>query len=75
MSEKEKMDFERWSNAWRDASRAMGDERRNRISDPGYYQKNLKILDEMLQYASTRCKTRLTSGLIEMQRIFSRQKP
>jgi hypothetical protein len=64
----------KWVDAWQKASMALNDIKKNELCAPDYYEKNLEILDGMLQYACENAKTRLSSGLVEQQRLFIRMK-
>ncbi|MFZ2630163.1 MAG: hypothetical protein WA081_08295 [Desulfosalsimonadaceae bacterium] len=64
----------KWVDAWQKASVALNDIKKNELCDPDYYEKNRKILDGMLQYACENAKIRLSSGLVEQQRLFIKMK-
>jgi hypothetical protein len=63
-------DIKKWIAAWRKASSALTEQKKKDLRDPGYYEKNLRILDEMLDLSCARADERLTSGLVEQQRWF-----
>lgn len=64
----------KWVNAWQKASEALKDMKKNELRAPDYYEKNRKILDDMLQYACENAKSRFSSGLVEQQRLFMKMK-
>jgi hypothetical protein len=70
MSDIQKQEIEKWIRTWHNASLSLKNIKINELRSYDYYEKNLKVLDEMLQYAFDRCRTRPSSGLVEQQRIF-----
>lgn len=64
----------KWVDTWQIAAGALNDVKKNELCDPDYYEKNRKILDGMLQYACENAKIRLSSGLVEQQRLFIKMK-
>lgn len=64
----------KWVYAWQKASVALNNVRKRELCAPDYYEKNREILDGMLQYACENAKTRLSSGLVEQQRLFIKMK-
>lgn len=60
---------EKWVNTWQRAGRALDKIKRRELRSYDY-DKNRKIIDEMLQWAHEHRKIRLTSGLVEQQRLF-----
>ncbi len=69
MSDK-KQEIKKWVEAWQKAAISLKEIKKNELRSKDYYEKNRKILDEMLQYACDNSKPRLTSGLVEQQRFF-----
>ncbi len=64
---------EKWVKTWKRAGIVLDEIKRRELQ--GYdYNKNRKIVDEMLQWAHRHRKTRLTSGLVEQQRLFKKIK-
>ena len=64
---------EKWVKTWQRAGKALDKIKRRELH--GYdYNKNLKVIDEMLQWAYDHRKIRLTSGLVEQQRLFMKIK-
>jgi len=64
---------EKWVKTWKRAGLAL-DEIKCRELRAYDYDKNRKIVDEMLQWAHDHRKIRLTSGLVEQQRLFMKIK-
>lgn len=60
----------RWVETWRRASSSLRDLRGRELRSDAYYDKNRILLDEMLQYACDNAIVRLSSGLVEQQRLF-----
>ncbi len=70
MSEIKKHEIEKWVRTWQNASLSLINLKKNELRSHDYYERNRKVLDEMLQYACDRGRVRLYSGLVEQQRIF-----
>ena len=64
---------EKWVKTWQRAGAAL-DEIKRRELRAYNYDKNRKIIDEMLQWAHDHRKIRLTSGLVDQQRFFMKIK-
>jgi hypothetical protein len=64
---------EKWVKTWQRADAAL-DEIKRRELRAYNYDKNRKIIDEMLQWAHDHRKVRLTSGLVDQQRFFMKIK-
>ena len=64
---------EKWVKTWQRAGTAL-DEIKRRELRAYDYNKNRKIIDEMLQWTHDHRKIRLTSGLVEQQRLFMKIK-
>ena len=63
----------KWVKTWKRAGTAL-DEIKQRELRAYDYNKNRKIIDEMLQWAHDHRKVRLTTGLVEQQRLFMKIK-
>ena len=63
----------KWVKTWQRAGTAL-DEIKQRELRAYDYNKNRKIIDEMLQWAHDHRKVRLTTGLVEQQRLFMKIK-
>ncbi len=73
MSDSEK-DIKKWIKAWHNASLSLKELKKNELRADDYYEKNRKMLDEMLQYACENSTPRSSSGLVEQQRLFMKLK-
>jgi len=73
MADSEK-DIRKWIKAWRNASLSLRELKKNELRAGDYYEKNRKMLDEMLQYACENSTPRPSSGLVEQQRLFMKMK-
>ncbi len=62
--------IEKWVETWEKASSALNREKIKELRASDYYSKNQMLLNEMLQYAFEHRKIRLSSGLIEQQKMF-----
>jgi hypothetical protein len=62
----------KWVKTWQTAALSLENIKRNELRAYDYYEKNRILLDEMLQYACDNSKNRLSSGLVEQQRIFKK---
>ena len=60
---------EKWVKTWQRAGEALEEIKQQELRSYDYH-KNLKVIDEMLQWAHEHRKIRLTSGLVEQQRLF-----
>ncbi len=61
----------KWVRTWQTAALSLKTIKKNKLQVSGYYRKNQKLSDEMLEYACDHRKDRfLMSGLVEQQRIF-----
>ena len=60
----------RWVKTWQKAALSLKDIKKNELQALDYYEKNRILLDEMLQYAYDNRDVRLSSGLVEQQRLF-----
>lgn len=70
MTDIKNQEIEKWVRTWQTASASLKKLKRSELRSSDYYKKNLKVLDEMLQYACDRGSVRIYSGLVEQQRIF-----
>jgi hypothetical protein len=66
--------IKKWISAWQKAAVSLKELKKKELRAPDYYEKNQKMLDEMLQYACENAKPRLHSGLAEQQRLFRKLK-
>lgn len=65
----EKQQMRAWVETWRKAGDALEEIRRQELQNYDY-NKNLPLVDEMLQWAYEHRAPRSTSGLVEQQRWF-----
>lgn len=70
MSDIKNQEMRKWVKMWQNTSLVLKNLKRDELRSNDYYEKNIKILDEMLQYACNRGRVRLSSGLVKQQRIF-----
>lgn len=67
ISEKERV--KHWVHTWQKAGEALEEIKRQELRNYDY-NKNLPLIDDMLQWACEHRAPRLTSGLVEQQRWF-----
>ena len=72
MKDSERKTIKKWIEAWETANSSMEKIKAKELQSTDYYQKNFALLNEMLQYAFDHRTVRLTSGLVEMQKIFKK---
>ena len=72
MKNSEKKIIKMWIDTWKTASSSLKKIKSNELQSVNYYQKNQILLNEMLHYAFDHRTVRLSSGLIEMQKIFKK---
>ncbi len=70
MKESKRKEIEKWIETWEKAKPALDRVRLHELRAENYYNKNQFFLNEMLQYAFEHREIRLSSGLVEQQRIF-----
>lgn len=61
----------KWVETWRQAGRALDEQKLKELRDPMYYQNHVQTLNAML-CALPKDKVRRTTGLIELQKIIKR---
>ena len=66
----EKKQIAQWVATWGKAAFSLEKIRRKELRAADYYEKNRKLINDMLQYAFEHCGIRLTSGLVDQQRLF-----
>ena len=69
MDVKEKEDIKKWIKYWELAGIALKEVKKNELVSFNY-AKNMELLDEMLQWAHENRTIRISSGLIDQQRLF-----
>ena len=70
MGNLKKEEIKRWVDIWQKADSSLEEIKFNELRSANYYKKNQALLNEMLKYAFEHRTVRLSSGLIEQQRIF-----
>lgn len=71
MKDSDKKQMAEWVKNWKRTGSALKEIKRRELQSFDY-EKNRIIIDEMLQWACDNQKVRLTSGLVEQQRLFMR---
>jgi len=66
--------IEKWVNTWKKAGPALDKVKLKELRADNYYNHNQALLNEMLRYAFKHREPRLSSGLIEQQKIFMKLK-
>lgn len=74
MKDSKRKEIEKWIETWEKAGSALDRVKLNELRADDYYSQNQVLLNEMLQYAFEHRKLRLSSGLIEQQKIFMKLK-
>ena len=74
MNDSKRKEIEKWVKTWQKAGRALNRAKAHDLRAPDYYSKNKALLNEMLQYAFEHRQLRLSSGLVEQQKIFMKLK-
>lgn len=69
MSDSDKEQMAKWVETWNRAGSALKEIKRRELQRFDY-AKNQAIIDEMLQWAFDNRTVRLSSGLVEQQKIF-----
>ena len=74
MKDSKRKEIEKWIETWEQAGFALDRVKLNELRASNYYSQNQVLLNEMLQYAFEHRELRLSSGLIEQQKIFMKLK-
>jgi len=74
MEDSKRKEIEKWIETWEKAESALYNVKLKELRADDYYSQNQMFLNEMLQYAFEHRKPRLSSGLVEQQKIFMRLK-
>ena len=64
--------IKKWVEIWDKAELPLKKIKRSELQAPDYYSRNRHVINALLQYAFEHSETRLTSGLVEQQRIFKK---
>ena len=70
MEDSKRKEIEKWIETWEKAASALDKVKLNELRADDYYDQNQVLLNEMLQYAFEHRELRLSSGLVEQQKIF-----
>ena len=63
-----------WVDTWQKARLSLEQLKKSELRSPDYYEKNLPMLNEMIEYALQQGTPRRSTGLIELQRYFMKLK-
>lgn len=74
MKDSERKKIKKWIRTWKKAELALREVKLKKLRADDYYSQNQRLLNEMLQYAFEHRELRLSSGLIEQQKIFMKLK-
>lgn len=69
MGDSDREQMAKWVETWKRAGPAFKEAKRRELQDFDY-EENRAIIDQMLQWACDNREVRLSSGLVEQQRIF-----
>ena len=70
MEESQRKEIKQWIDTWEKAESALDRIRLKELQADDYYSRNQVFLNEMLQYAFEHREIRLSSGLVEQQKMF-----
>ena len=70
MAVAEKDQIAEWVATWGKAAFSLEEIRRKELRAADYYERNKNLTNEMLQYAFKHGSVRLSSGLVDQQRLF-----
>jgi hypothetical protein len=70
MKDSKRKKIEKWIGIWEKAELVLYRIKLNELRAGDYYSQNIVLLNEMLQYAFEHRELRLSSGLVEQQKIF-----
>ncbi len=74
MEDSKRKEIEKWIETWEKAESALDKVKLNELRADDYYSQNQMFINEMLQYAFEHHEPRLSSGLVEQQRLFMKLK-
>lgn len=72
MKETKIKELQKWVKTWEQAESALKSVKIGELSANDYYLQNRMLLNEMLQYAFEHREIRLSSGLVEQQKLFKK---
>jgi len=70
MAVAEKNQIAEWVATWGKAACSLEEIRRKELRAADYYEKNKELTNDLLQYAFEHRVFRLSSGLVDQQRLF-----
>jgi hypothetical protein len=70
MKDTDRRDIKKWVETWEKTGSLLDKVKLKELRAADYYNHNQVFLNEMLRYAFEHRETRLSSGLIEQQKIF-----
>ena len=70
MAVSEKEQIAEWVATWGKAACSLEEIRRKELRAADYYERNKDLTNDMLQYAFEHRVIRLSSGLVDQQRLF-----
>ena len=70
MEDTDRRDIKKWVETWKKTGSLLDKVKLKELRAADYYSRNQMFLNEMLRYAFEHRETRLSSGLIEQQKIF-----
>ena len=73
MKNSDRQQIKKWVETWERAGRALDEVKRRELRAYDYF-KNQAMIDEMLQWAVDHQEVRLTTGLVEQQRLFMKMR-
>ncbi|MBU4184632.1 MAG: hypothetical protein KKC23_00210 [Proteobacteria bacterium] len=65
--------IKKWVETWKRAGSALDEVKRRELRAYNYFE-NQALVDEMLQWAVDHQKIRLTTGMVEQQRLFMKMR-
>lgn len=74
MKDSKRKEIKKWVETWEQAGIALDKVKLNELRARDYYSQHQVLLNDMLQYAFEHRQLRLSSGLIEQQKIFMKLK-
>ncbi len=74
MDDSTRKEIKIWIETWEKAEYALDRVKLNELRATDYYSRNQMLLNEMLQYAFEHRELKLSSGLVEQQKIFMKLK-
>jgi len=73
MKNSDRDQIKKWVETWKRAGSALDEVKRRELRAYNYFE-NQALVDEMLQWAVDHQKIRLTTGMVEQQRLFMKMR-